>query len=145
VLNRLLQRAPRPALHGKCACPTVLILAPTRELAGQIFREARRVRCSPRALVGGRAHGRLMGAVLQGAPTFLFRRQLSYDTFLRCSLVHGGTAYIKEVLDLEQGCHVLVATPGRLIDSLDRERISLGAVTYGGRAAAPPRLRQPPG
>ena len=31
-------------LHGKCASPTIMVLAPTRELAAQIYREALRVR-----------------------------------------------------------------------------------------------------
>ena len=44
IFTRLLRRGPAPMLHGKCSSPTALILAPTRELAAQIFREAQRVR-----------------------------------------------------------------------------------------------------
>lgn len=33
--------------------------------------------------------------------------------------------------DLDRGCHLLVATPGRLVDMLDRGKIGLDQCRYG--------------
>lgn len=33
--------------------------------------------------------------------------------------------------DLDRGCHLLVATPGRLVDMLDRGKIGLEQCRYG--------------
>ena len=60
--------------------------------------------------------------------------QLAYDTFLHCCICHGGVTYIKEALELEAGCHVLIATPGRLMDHIEHERITLAAIQYVGSA-----------
>ena len=68
----------------------VLVLAPTRELAGQIadsFRE--------------------------------------YSTFTDCvtQVVFGGVGIHRQIRNLNKGCHVLVATPGRLVDLLNQKAI----------------------
>ncbi len=73
--------------------PQALILAPTRELCGQIVNEIRR-----------------FGRTLPG---------------LRVLGLVGGEPIFGQARALEGGAHVLVATPGRLMDHLRRENIRL--------------------
>jgi len=52
-------------------------------------------------------------------------RKFLYCTGLRAVCVYGGTESRNQYRDLEQGVAVLVATPGRLVDFLHRNKISL--------------------
>ena len=72
--------------------PLCLILAPTRELASQIYDES---------------------------------RKFSYRSRVRPCVVYGGADIGAQIRDLERGCYLLVATPGRLVDMLERGRIGL--------------------
>ena len=85
--------------RGKPAPKTVrsLILAPTRELAGQI-----RDTLVP----------------------------LVKDTPIKVGLVVGGASINPQIKRLERGTDVLVATPGRLLDLLDRRALSLGETRF---------------
>jgi len=38
---------------------------------------------------------------------------------------YGGADVRQQMQDLERGCHLLVATPGRLVDMLERGKIGL--------------------
>ncbi|KAN0106257.1 DEAD domain containing protein [Hyaloscypha variabilis] len=67
--------------------PLVLIVCPNRELATQIFDEARR---------------------------------FCYRTMLRPCVVYGGCPLREQIPLLEKGCDLLIATPGRLIDFMNR-------------------------
>ncbi|MGO4436537.1 DEAD/DEAH box helicase [Rhizobium sp. RAF56] len=49
---------------------------------------------------------------------------------LRINLVVGGVSINKQQLQLEKGTDILVATPGRLLDLVNRRAISLTAVRY---------------
>lgn len=73
----------------------VLVLAPTRELAGQI------------------------------AESFQ-----TYSKYMDCvtQTVFGGVKINKQIRALERGCHVLVATPGRLLDLVGQGAVQLGDV-----------------
>ena len=75
--------------------PRALILAPTRELAGQIGDS---LRC----------YGRYLG--------------------IRSTVVFGGTSIRPQIRALAQGKHVLVATPGRLLDLMKQGHVRLDAV-----------------
>ena len=77
--------------------PITLILAPTRELAIQIYDEA---------------------------------RKFAYRSWIRPCVVYGGTPLGDQMRDLERGCGLLVATPGRLVDMIERGRISLSFIKY---------------
>jgi superfamily II DNA/RNA helicase len=77
--------------------PLSLVLAPTRELALQIYDEA---------------------------------RKFSYRSRVRPCVVYGGADIKQQMRDLDAGCHILVATPGRLIDLFDRGKIGLENVRY---------------
>jgi len=52
-------------------------------------------------------------------------RKFLYCTGLRAVCVYGGAESRSQYRDLEQGVAVLVATPGRLVDFLNRNKISL--------------------
>jgi len=77
--------------------PLCLVLAPTRELASQIYDEA---------------------------------RKFSYRSLVRSCVVYGGADIGFQTRDLERGAHVLVATPGRLNDLIQRGRVALANVRY---------------
>ncbi len=91
LLHRLAKKA-GPAYRYK---PQALILAPTRELAGQIGDSLR-------------TYGRHMQ--------------------LRTAVVFGGISSRPQIKALANGVHVLVATPGRLLDLMNRGHLRLSAV-----------------
>ncbi|XP_054830168.1 ATP-dependent RNA helicase DDX3X isoform X6 [Eublepharis macularius] len=77
--------------------PISLVLAPTRELAVQIYEEA---------------------------------RKFAYRSKVRPCVVYGGADIGQQIRDLERGCHLLVATPGRLVDMMERGKIGLDFCKY---------------
>ncbi|MEC9315133.1 MAG: DEAD/DEAH box helicase, partial [Pseudomonadota bacterium] len=81
TFQRLLETAPPENWDGKQ--PRALILAPTRELAIQIMKDA---------------------------------KLLNTEANLRIAIAHGGKDYQKQRDALNEGCDVLVGTPGRLLD-----------------------------
>uniref|UniRef100_A0A286XSN6 RNA helicase n=1 Tax=Cavia porcellus TaxID=10141 RepID=A0A286XSN6_CAVPO len=79
--------------YGRCKqYPISLMLVPTRELAVQTYKEA---------------------------------RKFSYRSRIRPCVVYGGAD-----TDLERGCHLLVATPGHLVDMMERGKIGLDFCKY---------------
>ena len=71
------------------------------------------------------------------APTRELARQIvdalsiyTRDTGLRCGLVVGGAGITGQIRKMERGVHLLVATPGRLIDLLDRGAVSLDQTRF---------------
>ncbi|KAF2146323.1 uncharacterized protein K452DRAFT_324292 [Aplosporella prunicola CBS 121167] len=110
ILSRLMGKAkklaaprPNPATYNPAtdrvrAEPLVLIVCPTRELAAQIFDEARR---------------------------------LAYRSMLRPCVIYGGGPVAAQREELGKGCDVLIATPGRLLDFMEKPHIlSLSRVKY---------------
>ncbi|XP_073472415.1 ATP-dependent RNA helicase DDX3X isoform X7 [Aquarana catesbeiana] len=77
--------------------PLSLVLAPTRELAVQIYEEA---------------------------------RKFAYRSKVRPCVVYGGADIGQQIRDLERGGHLLVATPGRLVDMMERGKIGLDYCKY---------------
>ena len=45
-------------------------------------------------------------------------------------MVYGGADVGAQMRDLDRGCHILVATPGRLVDMIQRGKIGLEAIRY---------------
>ena len=45
-------------------------------------------------------------------------------------MVYGGAPTGEQLRELEKGCHILVATPGRLVDFMERGKISLEHCKY---------------
>ncbi|XP_065179160.1 ATP-dependent RNA helicase DDX3X-like [Sycon ciliatum] len=77
--------------------PLALVLAPTRELAVQIYDEA---------------------------------RKFSYRSRVRPCVCYGGADISSQIQNIDRGCHLLVATPGRLVDLIERGRISLDQIRF---------------
>jgi len=78
-------------------------------------------------------HGRPRGLVI--TPTRELAQQVgaaveSYgvNSDIECVVVHGGTNVGSEAQELRYGCNVLVATPGRLLDHLNRGNADLSEV-----------------
>ncbi|KAK2713871.1 hypothetical protein QYM36_009679 [Artemia franciscana] len=99
ILNRIYENGPvhngyqsRGGGYRRKQYPIALVLAPTRELATQIFDEA---------------------------------KKFSYRSKVRPAVVYGGADLRSQMAELDRGCHLLVATPGRLHDMLDRGKIGL--------------------
>ncbi len=76
-----------------------LILVPTRELAAQIADEIR-----------------------------YYGRYLSQDAALKTLVVVGGVSINPQMMALGGGADIIVATPGRLLDLIDRNAVSLSSV-----------------
>ncbi|OBS73280.1 hypothetical protein A6R68_12134, partial [Neotoma lepida] len=97
-LTRYTRPTPENGRYGRRKqYPISLVLAPTRELAVQIYEEA---------------------------------RKFSYRSRVRPCVVYGGAEIGQQIRDLERGCHLLVATPGRLVDMMERGKIGLDFCKY---------------
>ena len=57
-------------------------------------------------------------------------RKFSYRSWVRPCVVYGGADIGSQLRQIERGCDLLVATPGRLVDLIERGRISLCNVKY---------------
>ena len=103
VIKRLLLDGPsypdEPAKSGRRmkAYPNALCLAPVRELACQIFDEA---------------------------------RKFTYRSSLRVCVFYGGAPMGGQLREMEKGCDIIIGTPGRVIDLIERGRASLKYVQY---------------
>ncbi|CAH0558365.1 unnamed protein product [Brassicogethes aeneus] len=101
ILNQMYERGPpQIAAHSRSRrkqYPLGLVLAPTRELATQIYDES---------------------------------KKFAYRSRVRPCVVYGGAHIAEQMRDLDRGCHLLVATPGRLLDMIDRGRIGLDYCQY---------------
>ena len=70
--------------------PLALVVAPTRELAVQIQKEA---------------------------------RKFAQNTCIKPVVVYGGVQVAYHLRQIQQGCHLLVGTPGRLKDFLGKRKV----------------------
>ncbi|KAI7887112.1 DEAD-domain-containing protein [Lichtheimia hyalospora FSU 10163] len=57
-------------------------------------------------------------------------RKFTYRSMLRPCAVYGGADTISQIRQLERGCDILAASPGRLMDFIERGKISLKRVRY---------------
>lgn len=55
-------------------------------------------------------------------------RKFSYRSHVRACVIYGGADVGAQMRDLDRGCHVLVATPGRLVDFIERSKIGLNYI-----------------
>lgn len=57
-------------------------------------------------------------------------RKFAYRSWVRPCVVYGGADIGSQLRQMERGCDLLVATPGRLVDLIERGRISLQNIKY---------------
>ena len=57
-------------------------------------------------------------------------KKLSFNTGIRTVAIYGGEGKRLQVIELSKGCDIMVATPGRLIDLLDKNVIDLRMVKH---------------
>jgi len=57
-------------------------------------------------------------------------KKFCWKSGLKSAVVYGGDPIGYQLRDLERGCDILVATPGRLVDIIERARISLSQIKY---------------
>ncbi|NXF08193.1 DDX4 helicase, partial [Smithornis capensis] len=61
---------------------------------------------------------------------FLESRKFVYGTSIRPVVIYGGTLRGHSIRQVMQGCNILCATPGRLLDIIERGKIGLDNVKY---------------
>jgi len=57
-------------------------------------------------------------------------RKFCYRSWVRPAVVYGGADINQQLRQIERGCDLLSATPGRLVDLIERGRISLSNIRY---------------
>ena len=57
-------------------------------------------------------------------------RKFAYRSWVRPAVVYGGADINTQLRSIERGCDLLSATPGRLVDLIERGRISLANIKY---------------
>ncbi|KAM7270322.1 hypothetical protein ACFE04_029536 [Oxalis oulophora] len=57
-------------------------------------------------------------------------KKFSYQTGVKVVVAYGGAPITQQLRELERGVDILVATPGRLVDLLERARVSLQMIRY---------------
>ena len=57
-------------------------------------------------------------------------RKFAYRSWVRPCVVYGGADIGTQLRSIEKGCDLLVATPGRLVDLMERGRISMANIKY---------------
>ncbi|ETW79246.1 hypothetical protein HETIRDRAFT_410995 [Heterobasidion irregulare TC 32-1] len=57
-------------------------------------------------------------------------RKFAYRSWVRPAVVYGGADINSQLRTIERGCDLLSATPGRLVDLIERGRISLANIRY---------------
>ncbi|CAH1404191.1 unnamed protein product [Nezara viridula] len=84
-------------VSGQGTEPQVVVCSPTRELALQIFNEA---------------------------------RKFAFGSIIRIAIAYGGTASFHQASQISKGCHILVATPGRLNDFVGRGLVKFSSCRF---------------
>ncbi|KAF5839182.1 P-loop containing nucleoside triphosphate hydrolase protein [Dunaliella salina] len=57
-------------------------------------------------------------------------RKFCFRTGIKPVVIYGGAPVVNQLRELERGCDILVATPGRLSDLIERGRIGLSGVRF---------------
>ncbi|XP_074249061.1 putative ATP-dependent RNA helicase DDX4 isoform X3 [Saimiri boliviensis] len=61
---------------------------------------------------------------------YLEARKFSFGTCIRAVVIYGGTQLGHSIRQIVQGCNILCATPGRLMDIIGKEKIGLKQIKY---------------
>lgn len=97
MINQLLASQEGPVTDANTSQPRVVIVSPTRELAIQIFEQA---------------------------------KKFAYNSIVKTVVAYGGTSVNHQKGHVLGGCHILVATPGRLNDFVNKGLISFSSIQY---------------
>lgn len=102
ILNQMYKHGVTPPPQGRPfnrrkQYPLGLVLAPTRELATQIFEES---------------------------------KKFCYRSRMRPCVLYGGNNTQEQMRELDRGCHLVVATPGRLEDMIMRGKVGLDNIRF---------------
>ncbi|XP_066249712.1 ATP-dependent RNA helicase vasa [Euwallacea similis] len=97
MIHKLLENQQAPTREGSVAYPNVVIVSPTRELAIQIYEQA---------------------------------KKFAYNSIVKTAVAYGGTSVNHQRSVLAAGCHILVATPGRLNDFIEHEHVNLSDIKF---------------
>lgn len=57
-------------------------------------------------------------------------RKFTYCTGIATVVVYGGAEVREQLRQIERGCDLLIATPGRLVDLIERGRLSMENVQF---------------
>jgi len=57
-------------------------------------------------------------------------KKFTYRSHIKSVVVYGGADSKYQMNELERGCHILVATPGRLIDMMERNKVCVSNIKY---------------
>lgn len=57
-------------------------------------------------------------------------RKFAYRSWVKPAVVYGGADIGSQIREMDRGCDLLSATPGRLVDLIERGRISLANIRY---------------
>jgi len=57
-------------------------------------------------------------------------RKFTFRTVIRPVVAYGGANIRDQIQELRRGCDILVATPGRLVDLMERGHVSLSCAFY---------------
>merc|ERR1719402_395039 len=57
-------------------------------------------------------------------------RRFAAGSDLRCVVIYGGTSIHEQARHVRSGCNILVATPGRLLDFVNNDKVSFAKVQY---------------
>jgi len=91
IIHKLISSQADSGIGASTASPQALVITPTRELALQIYNEA---------------------------------RKFAQGSMIKPVVAYGGTSTGYQARKLQEGCNILVATPGRLLDNVEKGRVS---------------------
>ncbi|KAM1155260.1 hypothetical protein ACFX13_026762 [Malus domestica] len=57
-------------------------------------------------------------------------KKFGYQSGVKIAVAYGGAPISQQLRILDRGCDILVATPGRLVDMIERSRVSLSNIKY---------------
>ncbi|GFO03223.1 ATP-dependent RNA helicase vasa, isoform a [Plakobranchus ocellatus] len=97
TLTSMITRGLTTDAHQDVQTPQAICVAPTRELALQIYNDC---------------------------------RKFAFETDIRAVVLYGGTSVGYQLRQVENGANFVIGTPGRLIDVINRGKISLAKVAF---------------
>lgn len=57
-------------------------------------------------------------------------RKFAFDSVVKADIVYGGTSTNYQSNRIKRGCHILVATPGRLLDFINKGKVHIITIEF---------------